>query len=157
MKQSRKHFGRKRKATVPGYQLCETKGHLNLKSCLHYDIIHSSPIIGKYVNKYKLYRQCPPLIVKYTNTNEINNASCVKNVLTVKPVLKTEIKKWGANSILRNVDDGVYICRYSVQSIDYQYNKIYAFFYYSNFKPLHQPKFYGDLIYNRATAPIVSG
>ena len=38
--------------------------------------------------------------------------------------------------------------------MDYQYKTKHVFDYYSHFKPLHQPKWYGDLIYNRLDAHI---
>ena len=46
--------------------------------------------------------------------NETDNASCVSNVMTVTPVLKIEREKWGANSIIIKVDDGLYIYKCSV-------------------------------------------
>ena len=76
------------------------------------------------------------------------------NVKTIKQVFNTEIEKWGEISILRKVDDRVYICECSVQ---YEYYKIkteHTFVFKSHFKPLHEPKCCGDLIDNRADATI---
>ena len=69
--------------------------------------------------------------------NEIENYSYVRNVMTVTSVLNIEREKWGNNIILREFDDGVYICTCSVQSAQYQYKTKNAFVYDINFKPLH--------------------
>ena len=39
----------------------------------------------------------------------IENFLFVKTVINVNPLLKIEREMWGANSILRKVNDGVYI------------------------------------------------
>ena len=83
---------------------------MKLRSSLHDAIINSAPMIGKYVNKHELYRQFPPRRVKETNMNEIENSSCVINVMTVTPILEIEREKWDPNSILRNFNYGFYIC-----------------------------------------------
>ena len=57
-------------------------------------------MIGNYINKHELYRQYPLIREKYTKMNEIQNDSCVRNVMTVTPVLKIEREKWGANIII---------------------------------------------------------
>ena len=92
MKKPRQHFGRKRKPIgyifLPGPQLCEAKGCLNLRSCLYYSIIYSYPRIGKYINKHELHQQCPPIRAKYTKMNDIDNSSYVRNIMTVTPVFK---------------------------------------------------------------------
>ena len=49
--------------------------------------------------------------------NEIWNASCVRNVMTVTPLFKIERETFDANSIIRNVDYGVYIYTCSVASL----------------------------------------
>ena len=56
-------------------------------------------------------------------------------------------------SILRRVNYGVYICTCSVRSDEYKCKTKHVFFY-SNFKPFHQSKYYGAIIDNRADAPI---
>ena len=61
---------------------------------------------------------------------------------------------WGAASILITVNDGVYICTCTVQSVEYNLSKKHAFFYDSHYKPLHQTKCCRVLIDNRADAPI---
>ena len=42
--------------------------------------------------------------------NYIENASCVREFMTVTTILKIEREKWGTKIILRKIDDGVYIC-----------------------------------------------
>ena len=83
-------FKRKRKSSVfiyvPGSKFCEAEGHLSMRSCLKDAVINSAPRIGKYIDKQELYRQCPPRKVKDTNISEIENTSCVINVMKVNPV-----------------------------------------------------------------------
>ena len=114
------HFGRKRKSTgyiyLPGSQYSEPRGYLKLKSYLQDAVINYSPKIGKYVNKLEFYNQCHPRRVKDTNTSNIEYYLCVRTVMNVTPVLKIERELWGANRILRKVNDGVYICSCSVRS-----------------------------------------
>ena len=52
------------------------------------------------------------------------------------------------------VNDGVYICKCNVQSVEYKLWTKHAFVYESHYKPLHQTKCCGVLIDNRADAPI---
>ena len=61
---------------------------------------------------------------------------------------------WGAASILRTVNDGVYICTCNVQSVEYNCWTKHAFVYDSNYKSLHETECYGVLIDNRSDAPI---
>ena len=72
----------------------------------------------------------------------------------VTPVLGIEQVAWGAASILRRVNDGVFICTCNVQSVEYNCWTNNEFFYNRNFKPLQQTKCCGVLIDNRADAPI---
>ena len=55
---------------------------------------------------------------------------------------------------MRIVNDGVFICTYNVKYDEYNFWTKHAVFYDSHFKPLHQSKCCGDLIDNRADAPI---
>ena len=75
MKITKDNFGRKRKSTgyiyLPGSKYRESEGYLNLSSCLQDTVITSAPRIGKYINKIKLYNQCPTRRVKDTNMSEI--------------------------------------------------------------------------------------
>ena len=61
-------FGSKIKATgciyVPGSYFRGAEGHLSMSSCLQDAVINSAPIIGKYIDQQKLYRQYPPRKVK---------------------------------------------------------------------------------------------
>ena len=52
------------------------------------------------------------------------------------------------------MNDGVFICTCNVKSDEYKCWKKYAFVYDSHFKPLHESKFCGSLVDNRADAPI---
>ena len=64
----------------------------------------------------EFYRQCPPIRVIDTKVIEIKNTSCVRSVMKVTPVSRIEIEHCGAASILRRVNNGVYICTCSVRS-----------------------------------------
>ena len=75
-------------------------------------------------------------------------------VMNVTPVFQIEIEPCCAASILRPVDAWVYICSCSVISWEYLCKKKYAFVYDSHFKPLHQSKFCGSILYNISHAPI---
>ena len=74
--------------------------------------------------------------------------------MKVTPVSGIEREPWGAASILRRVNDGVYICTRSVRSEKYKCKKKHAFVFDSHFKPLHQSKYCGAIIDNRADTPI---
>ena len=52
--------------------------------------------------------------------SEIENTSCVRSVIKVTPVYEIEREPWGAASILRGVNDRVYICKCSVISDEYK-------------------------------------
>ena len=123
-------------------------------SCLHDAIINSAPSVLKYIKKHELFRKFQPWTVEDTNINEIESASFLINVMIGAPVLNIEIEQWGAWSFLTIVIDEVYLCSYYVRSEEYICHTKHAFFYCSHFKPLHQPKFCGVLIDNRAYAPI---
>ena len=74
--------------------------------------------------------------------------------MKVTPVSGIYQVAWGAASILRRVNDGVFICTYNFQYVEYNCWTKHAFVYDSHFKPLHQTKCCGVLIDNRADAPI---
>ena len=61
-----------------------------MRSCLKDDAINSALRIGKYIDKHELYRQLPPRRVKDTHISEIENTSCVRNVMKVNPVSRIE-------------------------------------------------------------------
>ena len=75
MNKSIQNVGRRIKPTgyiyLPGSQLCEAEGHLNIGSCLYDYIINSAYRIVNTINKYELYSQFPSRRLKYTNVNEI--------------------------------------------------------------------------------------
>ena len=69
-KTARDKFGKKRKSTgffLPGSEFHEAEGHLSMRSCLQDAVINSAPMIGKYIDRHELYRQCYPRKVKDTN------------------------------------------------------------------------------------------
>ena len=74
--------------------------------------------------------------------------------MNVTPVSGINRVDWGAASILRRVNDGVYICTCNFHYDEYNLWTKHAFFYDSHYKPLHQTKCFGVLIENRADAPI---
>ena len=88
--------------------------------------------------KLELYRQFPPRRAKDTKISDIENTSYVRNVMRVNPVTGIEREPWVAASILRRVNDGVYICICSIRSDEYKCKTKYAFDFDSHFKPLHQ-------------------
>ena len=87
-----------------------------MRSCLQNSVINYAPRIGKYIDKQELYIQCLPRKVKDTNMSEIENTSCVRNVMKLNPVSVIEREPWGAAYILRRFNDGVFICTCNVQS-----------------------------------------
>ena len=135
-------IGRKREPTgyiyLPGSKYREAEGCLKMRSCLQKDVINSAPMFGKYINKLELYNQFAPKVLKDTNMCEIENLLCVRTVKNVNPVLKVEREPWGASSILRKVNAGVYIFSCSVRSEEYRCKTKHAFVYASHFKPLYQ-------------------
>ena len=149
---------KKRKPTgcifLPGSGFREAEGNFKMRSCLQDAVINSAPRIGKFINKLKLYRKFPPRRVNNSHISEIENCPCVRNVMNVTPVSGINRIAWGAASILRTVNDGVYICTCNVQSVEYNLWKNHAFVYDSHYKPLHQTKCCGVLIDNRADAHI---
>ena len=88
-KMAKDNFGRKRKATGCLYLswsgFREAKGHFSMRSCLQDAVINSIPIIGNFMNKQELCRQFPPRRVRDSNISEIENNSCVRNVMKVTP------------------------------------------------------------------------
>ena len=102
----------------------------------------------------KLYRQCPPRRVKDSNISDIENNSCVRNVMEVTVVSWIERVPWGPAIILKIVNDGVFICTCNVEYIEYDCWIKHIFVYDSNFKTLHRTKYFGVLVDNRSDAPI---
>ena len=74
--------------------------------------------------------------------------------MKLNPVSGIERVAWGPASIMKTVNDRVYICTCNVQSVEYNCWTRHAFFYVSNCKPLHQTKCCGVFIDNRADAPM---
>ena len=74
--------------------------------------------------------------------------------MNITPVLGIEEIPWGAASILRRVNDGVYICVCNVHNVKYDLWTKHEFVYDSHYKPLHKSECCGVLIDNRAGAPI---
>ena len=86
----------------------------------------------------------------------------MRNVIKVTPIFGIVRKTWGAACILIKFNDGVYICICNIKSDEYKSTESdeykswtkHAFGYDGNFKPLNQSKCCGDIIDNRADAPI---
>ena len=112
-KVAKDNFGRKRKATgciyLPESEFREAEGNLSMRSCLQDAIISCAPRIVKFINKQEIYRQCPPRRLKDSHISEIENTSCVRNVMDVTVVSGIERVPWGPASILRRVNGGVFI------------------------------------------------
>ena len=81
--------------------------------------------------------------MKYINITEIESSSPVINAIIVTPVLNTEREQWGTCSVLRKVNDGVYICSCSVISEEYMCKTKHAFVYDKKFKPLEKQECLG--------------
>ena len=81
--------------------------------------------------------------------SEIENSSCVRDIMNVIPVFNIEGWMWVAWVSLRKFDDGMYICSCSVRYESYMCKTKHAFAYYSHFKPLHQTKCCGGVVDNR--------
>ena len=141
---ARQNLIRKRKPTecifLPGSGFREAEGNLKMRSCLQDDVINSAPRIGKFIHKLGLYIQCPPRRVKNSHISEIVNSSCVRNVMNMNPVSGIDQAAWGAASILRTVNDRVYICTCNVKNVEYDLWTKHAFVYDSHYKPLYQTK-----------------
>ena len=73
--------------------------------------------------------------------------------MNATPVFQIEREPWGAASILKAVNVGVYICSCSFRSDEYMCKTKHAFVYNSHFKQLHQSNYCGDLIDNISDAP----
>ena len=73
--------------------------------------------------------------------------------MEVNPVSGIERVPLVAASIMRRVNDGVFIFTCNVQFAEYDCLTKHAFVYDSHFKPLHQSKRCGVLIDNKADAP----
>ena len=89
-----------------------------------------------------------------SHISKIEDSACVRNVMNITPVSGIEEVSRGAVSILRRVNDGVYVCVCNVHNVKYNLWTKHAFVYDSHYKPLHQTKCCGVLIDNRADAPI---
>ena len=88
--------------------------------------------------------------------SEIENNLCVRSVMNVTPVFQIEIELWGKTSILRKVNNEVYIFSCSVRYKEYmcKTKHEHELVYDIHFKHLHQSKCCGSLIDNRVDAPI---
>ena len=69
-------------------------------------------------NKLELYKQFRPRRVKNSHISEIEDSACVRNVMNITPVSGIEEVAWGAASILKTVNDGVYICACNVKILN---------------------------------------
>ena len=74
--------------------------------------------------------------------------------MNITPISGIEEVAWDAASIMKTVNDGVYICVCNVHNVKYDLWAKHAFVYDSHYKPLHRTDFCGVLIDNRDDAPI---
>ena len=74
--------------------------------------------------------------------------------MKVTPVSGVEQVAWGAVSIMRRLNAGVFICTCNVQSVEYKCLTKHSFVYDRNFRPLHKTKCCEVIIDNRSDAPI---
>ena len=58
--------------------------------------------------------------------------------MNATPLFYIEREPWSVASILKKVNNGVYICTRSVRSDEYMCNTKYLVAYNSKFKPLHK-------------------
>ena len=92
--------------------------------------------------------------MKDINIFDIENTSCVRNVMKVATVSGIGRQPGGAACILRIFNYGVFICTCNVEYDEYNCWTKHAFVYDSHFKSLHQSKCCGVIIDNRADALI---
>ena len=99
----RTHSGRKRKVTgyvlLSGSPYRDAEGSPQIRSCLHDAIINASLRIGGKMDKFELYRQCPPRRVKDTKIKDLEKFECVSSVMTIAPVLIID-RKMGTLGII---------------------------------------------------------
>ena len=69
-------------------------------------------------------------------------------------LLKKFEEKWGVNSILRQIDDGFYICICTMTTVDNIYTASHAFVFDSHFKQFGAKIYCDTLIDNIKYAPI---
>ena len=75
--------------------------------------------------------------------------------MSILPVNIIERKKWGANSILRKINNGVYIFTCTVTNIDKKYTTDHAFVYNIFFKLFGEENCCGAPIDIRKYTPII--
>ena len=116
----RTYSGRKLKETgnvlITGSPYRDTEGSPQQRLCLDDDIVNAAPIIGGKMDQSELYRKCSPRRVTDKTIEELEKYECVSSVMTIEPVLLTERKPMGPLGILLRINDGVYVCIYSVYS-----------------------------------------
>ena len=61
--------------------------------------------------------------MKDTNISEIEDNSCVRNVMKANPVSGIEREPWDAACIMRIVNNGVFICTCNVKYDEYNFWK----------------------------------
>ena len=92
--------------------------------------------------------------MKNTEIEELEKCECVSSVITIAPVFNIEREKMGPLIILMRIDDGVYVCNFTVYSDALKQHTQHALVYDSNFSTTENSAFRGAIIYNRTYAPI---
>ena len=85
---------------------------------------------------------------------ELEIFECVSSVITIAPVLNIEREQMGPLGILMRIDDGVYVCIYTVYSKDLKKHTQHTFVYEIYFTTKVKSACHGAIIYNRRYAPI---
>ena len=85
---------------------------------------------------------------------ELENFECVSSIMTIVPVLNIDIEKIGAMGIPLIIDDGVYVCIYTVYSYVFKEVTQHEFFYDSHFSTKEKSECCGAIIDNISYAPI---
>ena len=94
---------------LKGLPYCDAEVSQNLRSCLHYERINSSPRTGEN-GQNELRRQWTPIRVKYVNMKDLEKCKFVLSIITITPIMKTDRQKMVNIGILQVIDDVVFVC-----------------------------------------------
>ena len=117
-----------------GWPYCDAEGSSQFISCLHDTIINADPRIGQRIDKFELYRQCPPRRANDTNMTELEKCDCVSYVMTIVPIIKIDREKMGAMTIMQVIYDAVYVFVCRVYLDVFKKYTLHAFVYDSHFE-----------------------
>ena len=85
---------------------------------------------------------------------ELEKWECVSSVMTIAPVLNIDREKMGAMGILLIIDDGVYVCIYTVSYYVFKEVTQHTLVYDSHFWTKEKSECFVALINNISYAPI---